>query len=151
MEEDFGSSIWATQTSGTASLSSPFFSTFPQTPPTINQLDDLGGFGTQENAAAQGDDDDEFGDFGEFGHAEGTTEDFADSSHLSVSLPVTDSSPWDEGLHRFDPQQPRSMLEGQIEEILGALWDGDDLSEALTDEDVREVGGLAQILVTPDR
>ncbi|KAH9977842.1 hypothetical protein BGW80DRAFT_1284455 [Lactifluus volemus] len=123
MEEDFGSSIWATQTSGTASLSSPFFSTFPQTPPTINQLDDLGGFGTQENAAAQGDDDDEFGDFGEFGHAEGTTEDFADSSHLSV---------------------------GQIEEILGALWDGDDLSEALTDEDVREVGGLAQILVTPD-
>ncbi|KAI0004955.1 hypothetical protein BJV74DRAFT_805925 [Russula compacta] len=42
------------------------------------------------------------------------------------------------------------MLEAQIEEILGPLWNSDDTSQALTDEDVREVGGLAQILVTPD-
>jgi hypothetical protein len=151
MEEDFGPSVWATQESGTASLSSPYFSTIPRALPMINQFDELGGFGTQGDAAAQGDDD-EFGDFGEFGQAEDTTEEFADSSRrLSVPIPVMDSSPWDRELHHFDPQQSRSMLEAQIEEILGPLWDCDDLSEALTDEDVREVGGVVQILVTPDR
>jgi hypothetical protein len=151
MEEDFGSSIWATQESGTTSLSSPYFSTLPRIPPTINQFDEFGGYGTQGDAAPQGDDDDEFGDFGEFGQAEDTTKEFADSSRFSVPIPMTDSSPWDRELRRFDPQQSRPMLEAQIEDILGPLWDGDDLNEALTDEDVREVGGLAQILVTPDR
>jgi hypothetical protein len=151
MEEDFGSSVWATQASGTVSLSSPYFPTFPQTSPTINQFDALGGFGTQEDVTTQGDDDDEFGDFGEFGQAQDTTEEFANSSRLGVPIPVTDTSPWDKESHHFDPHQSRSILGTQIEEILGPLWDGDDLGEALTDEDVREVGGLAQILVTPDR
>lgn len=151
MEEDFGSSVWATQASATTSLSSPYFPTFPQASPTTNQFDDFEGLGAQDNAAGDGDDDDEFGDFGEFGQAEDTTEEFGDSSRLNELVPVTGSSPWDTEPNHFDPYQSRSMLETQIEEILGPLWDGDDLSEALTDEDVREVGGLAQILVTPDR
>ena len=65
------------------------------------------------------------------------------------SLEAAAGSDWEP--LRFDSHPSRQRLETQIEEVLGPLWSNDDLGEALTDEDVREVGGLAQILVTPDR
>ncbi|KAI0307220.1 hypothetical protein B0F90DRAFT_1807876 [Multifurca ochricompacta] len=151
MDEDLGSSVWATPASGIMALSSPDYSTFPQASSAINQLDDFGGFGAQGGATDPGDDDDEFGDFGEFGQAEETTKVIRDSSSFSEPVPVADSSPWDWEPLDFRHSRPsRRTLDTQVEEILGLLWNHDDLSEALTDEDVREVGGLAQILVTPD-
>jgi len=150
MDEDFGTSIWATTTPAPAiaPLTSP---TFPQSPFTVNQLDDVDGFETQKDVSehVEDDDDDDFGDFGEFGQAEGT-EEIGDSGHFSEPALVAGSSSWDwEPLH-LDPHPSRQTLEAQIEEILGPLWNTDDTSQALTDEDVREVGGLAQILVSPD-
>ena len=149
MDEDFGTSIWATTTPAIAPLSSP---TFPQSPFTVNQLDEVDGFGAQKDVSGNDDDDDDFGDFGEFGQAEDTTEEIGDSGHFSEpAVSVAGPSSWDwEPLH-LDPLPSRHALEAQIEEILGPLWNTDDTSLALTDEDVREVGGLAQILVTPDR
>jgi hypothetical protein len=154
MDEDFGSSVWATPASHLMSLSSPDYPSFPQASFTVNRFDDLDGFGTQKDIPEHGDDD-EFGDFGDFGQAEDITEEFGDSSNFSdtaMTIPVVAGpSSWDwEPLH-FDPHPSRQTLETQIEEILGPLWDDDDTSQALTDEDVREVGGLAQILVTSDR
>lgn len=152
MDEDFGTSVWATSASDIVPLSSPDYPAFSQTSFTINRFDDFDSFGTQKDTS-RGDDDDEFGDFGEFGQAEGITKEFGDGDHSCepTTVPVAGSSSWDwEPLH-IDPHPSRQMLEAQIEEILGPLWNSDDTSQALTDEDVREVGGLAQILVTQDR
>ncbi len=152
MDEDLGSSVWATPASGVISLLSPNVSS------TISQFDDFDEFGPQEDVSKREDDDDEFGDFGEFGEfgqAEDTTEEFGGSSGFNFKEtepePAAGSSSWDWEPLRFDSHPSRQMLETQIEEILGPIWSSDDLGEALTDEDVREVGGLAQILVTPDR
>ena len=57
-----------------------------------------------------------------------------------------------EPLHLDAHNMPsRSELEEQIEEILSPLWADDDLDGAFTDEDIREVGGINQILITPER
>jgi hypothetical protein len=146
MDEDFGTSIWATATSSTAPLSSPEYPTFPQSSFTVDQFDNLDGSGAQKDVSGSGDDDDDFGDFGEFGQAEDTTEEIG---HFSE--PTANSSSLDWEPLRLDLHPSRQTLEAQIEEILGPLWNTDDTSQALTDEDVREVGGLAQVLVTPDR
>jgi hypothetical protein len=159
MDDEFGSSVWATPASRLASLSSPDYPAFPQASFTVtSRFDGLDGLGTQKDESGLGGDgdDDEFGEFGEFGQAEGITEDLGDSGQFSdpaaaSAVPVAGSSSWDWEPLRFDPHPSRQMLEAQIEEILGPLWNADDTSQALTDEDVREVGGLAQILVTPDR
>jgi len=162
MDDDFGSSVWAMPASRLVSLSSPDYPTFPQSSFTVTpRFDGLDSFGTQKDKSGLGgdgdggdDDDDDFGDFGDFGQAEGITEDLGNSGQFSdpaAAVPVAGSSSWDWEPLRFDPHPSRQMLEAQIEEILGPLWNADDTSQALTDEDVREVGGLAQILVTPDR
>jgi hypothetical protein len=147
MDEDFGSSVWATPATGVISLLSPNISS------TISQFDDFDEFGLQEDVSRDEDDDDEFGDFGEFGQVEDTTEVFRGSNGFKETElePEAGSSSLDWEPLRFDSHPSRQMLETQIEEILGPFWSNDDLGEALTDEDVREVGGLAQILVTPDR
>ncbi|KAH9179761.1 hypothetical protein EDB89DRAFT_1923078 [Lactarius sanguifluus] len=146
MDEDFGSSVWATPASGGISLLSPNVSS------TISRFDDFDDFGPQEDVPKHGDDDDEFGDFGEFGQADDATEEFGGSSGFKETElePAAGSSSWDWEPLRLHPHPSQQILETQIEEILGPLWSSDDLDEALTDEDVREVGGLAQILVTPD-
>src|SRR5258707_296941 len=154
MDEDIGTSIWASEsTSGRVSLSSPGHPIFPRPSPTANQFDDLDGFVTQKDVSGGDDDDDDFGEFAEFGQAEATTEDIGKSGYfLDPPVPAAGSSSscdWEP--LQFDPHPSRQTLEAQIEEILGPLWNTDDTSRALTDEDVREVGGLAQILVTPDR
>ena len=147
MDEDFGSSVWATPATGVISLLSPNISS------TISQFDDFDEFGPQEDVFRHEDDDDDFGDFGEFGQAEDTTEEFESSDGFKETElePAAGSSSLDWEPLRFDSHPSRQMLETQIDEILGPLWSKDDLGDALTDEDAREVGGLAQILVTPDR
>lgn len=147
MDEDFGSSVWATPATGVISLLSPNVSS------TISQFDDFDEFGPQEGVSGHEDDDDEFGDFGEFGQADDMAEEFGGSGGFEETElePAAGSSSLDWEPLCFDPHPSRQNLETQIEDILGPLWSKDDLDEALTDEDIREVGGLAQILVTPDR
>src|SRR6266404_721192 len=155
MDEDFGSAVWATPgpASGAVSLLPSDFSTMPHISSTISQFNDFDEFGHQEDVSKHEDDDDEFGDFGEFGQAEDMTGEFGNSSAFEERepKPAAGSLSWDWEPLRFDSYTSRQILETQIEEILGPLWSSDDLDDALTDEDVREVGGLAQILVTPDR
>jgi len=146
MDEDFGSSVWATPATGVISLLSPNVSS------TISQFDDFDDFGLQADVSKRDDDDDEFGDFGDFGQVEDATEEFGGSSGFKETElePAAGPSSCDWEPLRFDSNPSRQTLETYIEEILGPLWSNDNLSEVLTDEDVREVGGLAQILVTPD-
>jgi len=146
MDEDFGSSVWATPATGVISLLSPNVSS------TISQFDDFDDFGLQADVSKRDDDDDEFGDFGDFGQVEDATEEFGGSSGFKETELEPAAGPSSCGWEplRFDSNPSRQTLETYIEEILGPLWSNDNLSEVLTDEDVREVGGLAQILVTPD-
>jgi len=151
MDDDFGSSVWATSSSGVVSLSSPDYPTFPPASFTVNRFDNFDGIETQKDASGNDEDDDEFGDFGDFGEFDQAEEDVGASGHFNEPTAlVAGSSSWDWEPLNFDPHPSRQRLETQIEEVLGPLWNDDDTSQVLTDEDVREVGGLAQILVTPD-
>lgn len=178
MDEDitFGSSVWATPATAPMTLSprSHEDALLPSHPPPASstsseqndQFEDFDDFGspadTPQLTSAQ---DDDFGDFGDFGDVQDSStvalEDagafgggFADDAGFDEQVRMAGPSThrdW-EPLHLDPHNMPsRSELEEQIEEILSPLWADDDLDEAFTDEDIREVGGLSQILITPER
>ncbi|KAI0065936.1 hypothetical protein BV25DRAFT_1610559 [Artomyces pyxidatus] len=153
MDDDFGSSIWATPATGPLTLSSPREDILPTFPTRIShdgQFDDFDDFDAPTQTGGGGDDDDDFGDFGDFGDAEDAGGGFADDGAFGEQTGIAGTSSRDWEPLQLDPFPSRSDLEEQIEEILGPLWEDDDLSQVLTDEDIREVGGLSQILVTPE-
>ncbi|KAI0050165.1 hypothetical protein FA95DRAFT_1555865 [Auriscalpium vulgare] len=154
MDDDFGASVWATTPSDPIILSSPHedvFPTFPTTNIPSEPSDDFDDFGAPAEPGGADGDEDDFGDFGDFEEAEEAGGEFTGAAGFSdgagVAGPST-SRDW-EAL-RLEPLPSRRDLEEQIDEILGPLWAHDDLSQALTDDDIREVGGLNQILITPE-
>lgn len=177
MDDDvtFGSSVWATPATGPMTLSPsshedklPPFDP-PASSPTSgqdDQFDDFDDFGPPaDSVQADSAQDDDFGDFGDFGDVEessvtvvsgsggfeGFTDDTGFEDPFQAAGPSTSRRGWTP--LQLDPQNlpERSELEEQIEEILEPLWADDDLSEVFTDEDIREVGGINQILITPER
>jgi hypothetical protein len=52
---------------------------------------------------------------------------------------------------KLDPLPSRLELAEQVNEILEPIWGYGDPSEILTDEGIREVDGISQILVTSER
>lgn len=149
MDDDitFGS-VWATDIAAPTTLSPPpaAFSL-----PTLDDDDAFDDFGEPSaQIVAPGDDEDDFGDFGDFGdaddHAGFVDAGFEEQTHIA--------GPSSSGLWqclRLDPLPPRTELEERIEEILGPLWRHGNTLQAMTDDDIREVGGLNQILITPER
>jgi len=158
MEDDFSfTSIW-----GTPSDPSPILSTLKETivPPAIDfapsssssQGDDFDDFGTARTGTSDAQDDD-FGDFGDFGDAEemGTPADFGKVGfglEEQFAGPETTDSNWDP--LRLNPMPSKEDLETQLDEMLGPIWT-DDISEFTTAEHIRQVEGVSQILVTPER
>ncbi|KAI0317936.1 hypothetical protein OF83DRAFT_1171561 [Amylostereum chailletii] len=150
MEDDFTfGSVWATDNATpSAFVVSPPPAAFPSLIPAEDDpFDDFGEPSLEPVASA---DDDDFGDFGDFGEGDdggGFADDagFEDQAHMAGP---SSSGAW--GPLRLDPPPPFEELEEQIEDILGPLWMHDDPSQAFTDDDIREVGGLNQLLITPE-
>ena len=174
MDDDFtfGASVWGTSndparlaniTTSLSSLGSPA----PSPAPSQDQLDDYDDFHTppqtQNSSIAQEDDFGDFGDFGEAGDLEGGEDfrhegdfgqgtgfgDFAeDASFDEEPIPGPSQTSW--GPLRLTPLPSRDELEQQINRILDPVWIKD-ISSLTTDEDIRQMEGVSQILVTPER
>jgi hypothetical protein len=153
MEDDvaFGASVWGAPDDPTHLLSPSRGSQLSQLSPTLPQdsFSDIDGFGEPPQAAlVEGDDD----DFGDFGDAEESTvvADFVEDIGFmeQARIPVT-STDWEP--LKLDPMPSRADLEEQVDDIIGPIWAGDDISSVTTGENVRQVEGASQILITPER
>jgi len=173
MDDDFtfGVSVWGTSndptrlaniTTSLSSLASPA----PSPAPSQDQLDDYDDFHTppqtHNSSIAQ---EDDFGDFGDFGEVEsldgnkdfvheadfGQDADFGDfgedTSFREEPIPGSSQITWEP--LRLTPLPSREELEKQINRILDPIWIRD-ISSLTTDEDIRQVEGISQILVTPE-
>lgn len=149
MDEDdltFGASVWESSEPALPPPSQPKFTSPPH--------DDFDDFGSPtETTRPVSLDDDDFGDFGEFGDAEENAAgpEFSGSETFG-EIPVAGPSfqaTW-EPLH-LDPMPDRVDLREQIDEILAPIWGDTDISKVTTNEGIREVEGITQILVNPER
>ncbi|RDB22779.1 Uncharacterized protein C8E11.05c [Hypsizygus marmoreus] len=152
MDDDltFGASVWGTTDSPVDIVPPPPKPSAPSGFQFDDQFDDFNEPGpeiTQANA-----DDDDFGDFGDFGEAPvGNSADFGDEVGFGEEVRIAGPSSYAEWHPlRLDPLPPRQELEEQLNEVLGPIWGYDNLASILTDEEIREVEGVSQILVTPE-
>ncbi|RDX53939.1 hypothetical protein OH76DRAFT_1399109 [Lentinus brumalis] len=164
MEDDiaFGASVWgapdASASIAPLAIKPPTFQVSPSPSTAPDDFDDFDNFRTPaETAAGSGEEgeEDDFGDFGDFGE----TQQLPITPAFSTSFgEVQYAEPEDIGgpsirsewrpLH-LDPFPSREELQEQVDDILGPVWIHDDTSH-LTDDPIREVGGLNQTLVTPE-
>ncbi|OBZ76818.1 hypothetical protein A0H81_03955 [Grifola frondosa] len=157
MDDDitFGASVWTVPdnllpTKQRTPSSSPALST-------QDGFDDFDNFGTPAETLAASEDeaDDDFGDFGDFGDDQGApvtpgftsgfNEDVGYAEDVWISGPSKGWRPL-----RLNPMPSTEDLQEQVDNILGPLWAHDNVSH-LTDEEIRQVGGLNQTLVTAER
>jgi hypothetical protein len=156
MDDDitFGASVWGTSDSvdtiPSLRTNPPILSTSSESQFGEDQFDDFDDPVQTVQADAA---DDDFGDFGDFDEAEvvnstGFEDDVGFGEEVRIAGPSSHT-----GWHplRLDPLPPRSELENQVNSILEPIWGSEDISEVLTDEGIREVEGVSQILVTPER
>ncbi|KAJ7180315.1 hypothetical protein C8R43DRAFT_972596 [Mycena crocata] len=150
MDEDdltFGASVWGSSEPALPPPTQPKFISPPET-----KLDDFDDFGSPtETAPPVSGEDDDFGDFGDFGDAEESSAgpDFAESEGFG-EIPVAGPSfqtTW-EPLN-LDPLPDRLDLRERVDEILGPIWTTD-ISKVTTNEGIREVEGISQILVNAE-
>jgi len=141
MDDDFAfGSVWASD-SGPSALALPSTSAFTPTQDDTGFDDGFDDFGeVQQVDLGQDGEDDDFGDFGE-------AEDSFANDTAQGQLPGTDSD-WSALVLRPLPSRPE--LHREIEDILEPLWTNDDLSLVMTDDPIRDVGGINQVLVTPE-
>ena len=166
MEDDiaFGASVWgapdASLPIAPLVVKPPTFEVSPSPSTAPDDFDDFDNFRTPAETTAgsgeEGEEEDDFGDFGDFGETQqlSITPAFSTSfGEVQYAEPESISGPsirrdW-QPLH-LDPLPPREELQEQVDVILGPLWQQVDTSH-LTDDPIREVGGLNQTLVTPER
>lgn len=152
MDDDitFGASVWGTN---------DVVDTIPplQTKPPIlstphfgeDQFDDFDD-PVQTVQADAGDDD--FGDFGDFDEAEVVNSTGFDDGEFGEEVQIAGPSSHTEWHPlRLHPLPSRSEVEDQVSSILEPIWGSGDISGLLTDDGIREVEGVGQILVTPER
>jgi hypothetical protein len=127
----------------------------PVIPPPPAKLDDFDDFGSPiETAQPLAEEDDDFGDFGDFGDDEQTSTGpgFGDSEEFGNEMPVAGpSSHADWEPLNLDPMPDREGLQEQVNHILAPIWGDYDISQVTTKEGIREVEGISQILVNPER
>ncbi|KAI0352985.1 hypothetical protein OH77DRAFT_1497498 [Trametes cingulata] len=160
MEDDiaFTAAVWGAPADPVPPLvvKPPSFTASPG-PSTQDDFDDFESFRTPAGtSAASGDDgEDDFGDFGDFGETEQIAitpggfstfgaETFDEPESLGGPSFATEWRPL-----KLEPLPSREELQGQVDQILGPLWAHDDASH-ISDDAIREVGGLSQTLVTAE-
>jgi hypothetical protein len=152
MDEDdltFGASVWG---SSEPALPPPSKPNFISPTPTRDDFDDFGS--PTETTQPVADDEDDFGDFGDFGDAEenppgpefNESDDFGE---IPVAGPSSFQTTW-EALN-LDPMPNSADLREQVDETLAPIWGNMDISQVTTKEGIREVEGINQILVNPQR
>ena len=151
---DFGTSVWGTTEQLPISVPTTSFSEPLPAPPSSSRsgFDDFDDFETPaETVLASGDDqDDDFGDFGDFGEVEGDQDAAAfEPQPFEESIPtprtLNDWTPL-----RLNPFPSKEQLRHQLDSILDPLWPEYD-SNDFTDDEIRQVEGLNQTLVTTAR
>lgn len=147
---DWGTSVWDTSSEpindlllSTAKLSTPSIAT-----PQVDSFNDFDDFG---ETVEPGTDDfgDDFGDFGEGGDNTATFDNADVGRFQETQSFVPPPAIW-EPLH-LDPLPPPAELRSMVEEMLNAVWPLSNPADVMTDEDIRQVEGLNQILVGPER
>ncbi|KAL0067606.1 hypothetical protein AAF712_005321 [Marasmius tenuissimus] len=112
-------------------------------------FDDFDDFGSPTADAGQiAMDDDDFGDFGDADEASAPAG-FADSTGFA-EVPIAGPSRIGWEPLRLDPFPGRDELADQINEILEPIWRSHPVSEYATEEGIRDVEGVNQILVTSE-
>ncbi|KAI0750953.1 hypothetical protein C8Q80DRAFT_1154772 [Daedaleopsis nitida] len=164
MEDDiaFGASVWGAPDEPVAvaplALKPPAFAVSPSPSTAPDDFDDFDNFRTPaETTAGSGDEgeDDDFGDFGDFGETEqlpitpGFSSTFGEITYAELESIGGPSAPREWQPIRLHPFPSREQLQENVDNILGPLWLHDDTSH-LTDDAIREVGGLNQTLVTAE-
>jgi Domain of unknown function (DUF5102) len=153
MDDDltFGTSVWSTSD---PVLPPPHKESIPIIGPSTSTtqndpFDDFDDFGHAVQTSMQENDD--FGDFGEFGFAqEEIVEGFpSDGFTEEDRAPVPVSASTQRLI--LDPMPSREELEMQVNDILRPIWGDVDISEVTSQKKIREVEGIGQILVTPER
>jgi hypothetical protein len=107
--------------------------------------------------AAQPAEDDDFGDdFGEFDggqsveFADGDMNGFREADPMPEEFtPPPPIATWEP--LRLDPLPSPSKLSDKVQELLGQTWTPSNPDDLMTSEGIRQVEGLGQVLVTPDR
>lgn len=149
----FNSSVWGVPTPAPSLLSPP--PPLSSTSPAVShdQLDDFDDFHTPlESKTPSLAQDDDFADFGDFGEVGGSDANFAfeEDTTFSEKIQVPDLSQLSWRSLRIDPVPSAQDLSVQIEEILGPVWPYK-LSSLTSDEDIRQVEGISQVLTTSSR
>ena len=165
MDDDltFGASVWGAPDDAVSPPLTlqppPPLSVSPGPSTAADDFDDFDNFRTPaETVTGSGDEggDDDFGDFGDFGETQtlpitpGFSTSFGEVTYTEPEGFTTSSASVDWLPLRVSPLPTREQLQEQVDDILDPLWMQDDTSY-LTDDAVREVGGLNQTLVTPER
>lgn len=148
MDDDitFGASVWGV--SETVDLQKPS----PSIVLTTQEItfDDFDDFGPSAEAASNDARDDDFGDFGdaEYSAQEGFGEsiDFEEQTQMAGPSSLRQWRPL-----RLSPFPGRRQMEEEIYEILALEWENQEISYITTNEGIREVEGIGQILLTPER
>ncbi|KAI5119512.1 hypothetical protein M0805_002448 [Coniferiporia weirii] len=157
MDDDFGfgSSIWTTPSSDAYTANTERTSEIVLSPSHDAQFHDDAfddfEFDAPIQASTSAVEDEDFGDFGDFGETiEGQGLDtFAQVSVFDNEGLFTAQNEAEWEALRLDPLPSGSSLKAGIGDVMQPLWDSISVSKLLTDEDIRQVGGLNQTLVTP--
>lgn len=173
MDDDFGfgTAIWATSsTDATTSqaVDRPHEPVFPSFNGTSKEQSLVAGTNPFEysddfNFASSSEhitnmDDDDFGEFGDFDEGDGTgalgtfVQDGAFEDTTLQDRPVASGSTTTDWFAlQLDPFPSSSVLRENVEQTLHPLWERINMDVHLSDDDIRQVGGLSQVLVTPER
>ncbi|KAF8076600.1 hypothetical protein FPV67DRAFT_1472028 [Lyophyllum atratum] len=151
MDDDltFGASVWGTaEPADIAPPRKP--SPLVVTPEA--QFDDFDDFDDPVGTAQVDAGDDDFGDFGDFGEAGiagpsgfGDDVDFGEDVRIAGPSSYSEWSPL-----TLDPLPPRQALEEQLNGILDPIWGYENLANILSNDGIREVEGVSQILATQE-
>ena len=138
MDDDFalGTSVWDTDPVATK----PVVDSFDENA-SDSQFDDFDDFGTALTEPSEMQDDD-FGDFGDADEA---------PADPNWDAPVAGPSSHNWQALRLEPTPSRAELEDEIDEILAPLWINDNIEDFTTDDPIRQMEGVNQILINSER
>jgi hypothetical protein len=158
--DEWGTSIWDTPSDAVPQppleiLSPPAFHNISEPAPDPSAspapLDNLD-FGEAVQPAEDDGFGDDFGDFDEgqsIAFEDGDMSGFREADPMPGFTPPPPTATWEP--LRLDPLPPLSELFEQVQELLAPVWGPVNPEELMTSEGIREVEGLGQMLVTPER
>lgn len=158
MDDDFtfGASVWgATEPPPVVSKPTSLIglppSSLVSSPPTFQDdgfgdFDDFEGPQANQDVSFNGDDFDDFGDFGDVDAVPPSASGFGFGGSIAGPSVQREWQPL-----YLDPVPSHLELQEEVEEILGPVWDDEALARAMSDEQIREVEGVGQILQYAER